>query len=111
MNNYLNRTEKEKIELAQSICHFMNDLVKFDKDAIHALIETRIICNQELANHPTVQVLQPKNSEIASVGLLGILNGFIGIDENQLGYIAANFDENNQLIGFDLRSNFKEVPE
>ena len=111
MNNYLNRTEAEKIELAQSLINYLNELVKLDRDAVHTLIETRICCNQELSDHPTVQVSKPKDSEICSVGLLGILNGFVGVDDQQWGYIAANFDDDGRLTGFDLRSKFKSVSE
>ena len=104
-------TEPEKINLAQSLIDFMNELVKLDRDAIHALVETRVICNQELTNHPTVQVSTPANSEISSVGLLGILNGFVGVDDQQWGYIASIYDDDGRLTGFDLRSKFKTKPE
>jgi hypothetical protein len=105
------RTEPEKIALAQSLIEFMNELVKIDKNAIHALIETRVICNKELVGHPTVQVSLPENSEIASVGLLGILNGFVGVDNEQWGYMTSIYDDDGRLIGFDLRDKFKVKPE
>lgn len=109
MNNHLNRTEDEKVDLAQSVCDFMNELVKLDKDAIHHLVETRVVCNQELADHPTLQVSQPANSEIASVGLLGVLNGFVGIDDQLNGYIAAIYNDDGRLTGFDLYKKFKKI--
>jgi hypothetical protein len=111
MTNYKDRTEEEKIALAQSLCDFLNELVATDKDALHALIETRICCNHEMAVHPTVQVSSQKGSSIFSVGLLGIINGFVGVDSEQWGYIAAKFDdETGKLTGFDLSSKFKRKP-
>ena len=126
MNNHLNRTEEEKIELAQNICEFMNSLMKLDentiralvevrvsldKDTAHYLVETRVCCSKEFADHPTVQVSTPANSKIPSVGLLGILNGFVGVDDQQWGYIAAIYGDDGRLTGFDLRNKFKIKPE
>lgn len=106
--NYKDRTEEEKVALAQSLCNFLNELVQVDADVIHSLMETRICCNDKMAEHPTVQVSSQKDSKIYSVGLLGILNGFVGVDADQWGYIAALYDdETGKLTGFDLSSKFE----
>jgi hypothetical protein len=62
------------------------------------LINVHVACNQAMADHPTVQVAQLEDGTFA-VGLLGILNGLFGADENGQGYIAAGHDE-EELVWF-----------
>ena len=78
---------------------YLNELVKLDPKAMHALVETRHSCNQALADHPTAQVAT-SNGGLASVGLLGILNGLFGVDEDGWGPITANFDDQGILTSF-----------
>jgi hypothetical protein len=85
--------------LADYIISFLNELVKVDLQALEALVETRVPCNEILAQHPTVQVTT--TDEGAKVGLLGILNGIVGArPEDGWGYIAANFGDDGHLIDF-----------
>ena len=77
---------------------FLNELIKLDKAAMTALAETRVLCNESLANHPTVQVSTAPEGE--KVGLLGILNGLFGVDEKGWGFITAVFDDDGQIIEF-----------
>jgi len=81
---------------------FLNELLRADPQAVSALIETRVPCNQELADHPTVQVRSYGLNGGYQVGLLGILNGLFGVDEEGWGPIAAQYDENDDttVIGF-----------
>lgn len=78
---------------------YLNELVKLDPKAMNALVETRHPCNQALADHPTAQVAT-SNGGLASVGLLGILNGLFGVDEDGWGPITANFDNDGALTNF-----------
>lgn len=86
---------KDKLTLDEVI-DFLNGLIKIDSDAIGGLILNKIYCNKELADHPTVQVLAIKDEQdniiCYKVGMLGILNGLFGIDEDGWGAIAANFE-------------------
>lgn len=92
------RTEEEKQQLARDMCEYLNDLVATDHDAIHRLVEDRQPCNQAMLQHPTAQVTP---GEPPMLGLLGILNGFIGIDADGWGYVAASFDDTTgKLTGF-----------
>jgi hypothetical protein len=68
-----------------------------DPKAMDALVKARVSCNEELANHPTVQVGLRNGSY--SIGILGILNGLFGIDGKGYGAIAANYDS-DKLVGF-----------
>ena len=82
------------------VINFLNELVKLDNKAMRDLVETRVLCNKELADHPTVQV-SSSDGDNFRVGLLGILNGLCGARESDgWGYIAANFDDDNNLIEF-----------
>ena len=80
------------------VIEFLNSALKDDKEAIHNLIEQRVICNEKLADHPTIQV-SCKNKEQFEVGLLGILNGLFGTTEEGLGLISAVY-EDDRLVGF-----------
>lgn len=79
----------------------LTDIAETDPVAMGKLLEARVTCNDALADHPTVQVGQrnPDNDDY-TVGILGILNGLFGCDEDQWGYIAAIVDENGRCTGF-----------
>jgi hypothetical protein len=88
-----------------SLIAFLNELIAIDPYAIAELLITRVPCNQQLADHPTVQVASGKDGGgyifIAPgtfrVGMLGILNGFCGkIDEGprkDWGPITARYED------------------
>ena len=78
------------LELAERLVDFLNELADLDKEAINALIRTRVGCNQKLLNHPTVQVSVIDNNY--TVGILGILNGLCGVYSSGYGPIAAILD-------------------
>jgi hypothetical protein len=87
----LNITEKE---FAEYIVNFMNELLEYDKNAIACLIANRVPCNEKLSDHPTVQVMRQNDGY--TVGLLGILNGLIGCDNNFQGYIGFEFQPDEE---------------
>lgn len=81
----------------------LNDLIELDKSTIHALVETRVTCNDSIKNHPTVQVMSKDN--VNEVGLIGIINGLFGTLEGEKFYgygpICAEFDDvTGDLIRF-----------
>ena len=79
------------IELAHRAIEYLNGLLEDDRVAVGALVGNRVPCNETLSNHPTCQV-QIQNGGYY-VGLLGVLNGLCGINENGWGPIAAVFEE------------------
>jgi len=87
---------------------FLNELLEYDSYVISALFSTRIMCNRYLADHKTVQVRQ-LGEDAFQVGMIGILNGLFGIDENGWGHIAADYD-NGKIIRFRLLS-YEDVKE
>lgn len=84
------------------IIEYLNSLIVLDGSAISQLIDFRVQTNNILANHETVQVLQKGTEESPEyyIGLLGILNGLCGIDEDGWGFIVAVCDENNKISKF-----------
>jgi hypothetical protein len=91
----------------EQIINFLNHLVVLDRDAVSALINTRVPCNKQFSEHETVQVLAGEN-ETHSVGLLGILNGLCGKDENGWGFIVAEVDEKDDKVERFIHSKDKK---
>lgn len=91
-------------ELAIKIVTFLNELNEIDNAALNALFNNRVPCNNELAEHPTVQVGQDH-----TVGILGLLNGLCGTDENGNGPIVGMFDQTDDglvLLDFQLMKDY-----
>lgn len=76
---------------ADELIAFMNQLLELDRPAIAALVANRVPCNEDLGLHPTVQVGYQHGS--FHVGLLGILNGYLGAEPDGRGAMVAVFDE------------------
>lgn len=81
---------KESITPDEAI-ELLNSAIKADKAAIDNLVNARVACNLELADHPTIQV-GCYGGKGCNVGLLGILNGLFGIADDGWGCIAAVFE-------------------
>lgn len=80
----------------------LNDLVALDPAAMHKLCETRTAVNDELADHPTAQVVE--EGGLLTLGMIGVLNAIFGkIDDGgkrtSWGVICARYDK-DELIGF-----------
>jgi len=86
-----NYDRQAQIERAERIARFLNDALDIDRAAIATLCGMRVPCNQKLADHPTIQVRAEEDGTF-SLGLIGLLNGLIGTDEKQHGYLAATFE-------------------
>jgi hypothetical protein len=76
----------EKTE-AQQIIKFLNELLMIDRQAISELFSFRAECNEAMDNHPAAI------TTVKGVGVLGILNGMCGRDENGNGYIWAVYND------------------
>lgn len=87
-------------ELAARVVEFLNELLKLDRPAVAALIANRVPCNEELANHPSVQVAAQHGGY--HVGMLGVLNGLCGAGADRYGLIEAVFEEGG-LHHFQVR--------
>ena len=53
----------------------LNDALMRDADAITALVNARVPCNDRLARHPSIRIGEYEG--VCQVGLLGLLNGIL----------------------------------
>jgi hypothetical protein len=99
---------KDREALADQFIQTLNDLLDDDRVAIEALIEHRVFCSDGVTNHPTVQV-STESEGVHTVGLLGILNGLVGIIEDGprkgWGFITAVYDDDGKLVKFQRTAN------
>ena len=95
-----------------ALIEYLNELVRLDRKAVQSLICTRVPCNAALAGHPFVQVHVV--AMCATVGLLGVLNGFCGtIEEERLkgyGPIMAVYGDEGKLLRFARSETVTLVP-
>lgn len=110
MNNHLQRTEEEKIALAKVTIQYLNELIALDREVMHELVEGRVPCNEAIAGHPTAQISRDDEGKRV-LGLLGVINGLIGVDKESWGYVAGIFDDNGNLTGFGFSPEFTRVRE
>lgn len=97
MKSHLNRPEVAKKALAADICDYLNELLEADSPAVRSLFDTHVPCNCALEMHPTAQVGPD------GVGFLGVINGLIGVDSSQWGYIEGIYDDDGVLQRFSAR--------
>ncbi len=85
----------DKIDQAIEVLNRVNEA---DPTVLPLLIDYRVPCNRAVADDPTVQV--GVHDDVWSVGVLGIVNGIVGIDTNGSGFIAAHYDDDGVLTHF-----------
>ena len=90
---------KQSIALQDTVS-LLNEMLDLDAKATYRLISFRVACNKDLGDHPTIQILDVEGQDY--VGLLGVLNGLFGVDEEDYGAIAAVYD-NGELMEFIIR--------
>lgn len=94
---HMTRNHELKVRLALEVIAYLNEILALDPEAILALCEHRVPATARLANHETTQVSG------LQVGLLGILNGLVGVRDDQWGYITAVYDDTTgKLTRFEL---------
>lgn len=84
---------KESITIAD-VLDVLNRMLETDPEATKQLfLFSRVPCNKELAEDPTIQVKSfdaARGKTKYSVGINGVLNGLFGMDEGGFGPISAN---------------------
>lgn len=98
-------TIKKSVSVDDAI-YLLNELLEFDPNAIGAMVANRVPCNEYLAEHYSVQVQQLNGGY--NIGLLGIINGLFGIDNDGWGAITCEFDCGNLLKFRKVTINDKE---
>lgn len=101
---------------AQQIVDLLNEAVKLDKSAMHALVSNRVPATTALRDHPTIEVDDAGMPGYPKVGLMGILNGITRLDGETIATkwelvpdIRVSIDEftktgktREQFVGFVL---------
>lgn len=77
------------------VVEILNGILATDPKAVKELLLNRVPCNEAMADHNTVQVID-KDGEF-SVGMLGILNGVI---EPLTGRRVAVISDDGDITGF-----------
>lgn len=83
----------------------LNEALAADSDAINSLFKVHVFCNKKLAKHPTIQVNSRKSTmdnaghiDVFDIGVLGLINGILGIDKSGNGHIAMMVDNRTGKI-------------
>ena len=93
----------------QEVIALLNEAAQLDSEAIRALVDHQVPCNYNLADHPTIQVGCTEDGE-PRLGVLGIINGLFGVDENAHGPVIADVpDDPAEPPVFSLNPNFEKI--
>lgn len=67
------------MKIIDQVLKTLNNIQQTDANALQQLIERRVWCNDQLAEHPTVQVESGLSQlqDSCKVGMLGILNAVV----------------------------------
>lgn len=80
---------------------YMNGLLAVDQEAISNLVLQRVQCNEQLADHETVQC--GVSGDTFNVGFLGVINGLFGVDDNGFGFVVAVIEDGKIVRFLDNR--------
>ncbi len=101
------KLSKGSAEFTSKVIDYLNGLVELDQEAMQELIDHRVDCNKQLADHPTCRVKAEPDCDYG-VGMLGVLNGLFGIDPDSWGPIAAVFEDDGTLLRFVCTPEIKK---
>ena len=92
---------RESVTIDEAL-ELLNRANEADPDAMRALVDARVPCNQKLADDPTIQVGRYQGSH--RVGVLGILCGLFGVDDESWGAIGAELDVKTKRVARFVRT-------
>ena len=78
---------------------YLNSLVEADPLAVRAVLCVRIPCNEALADHPSC-IIGGGWPQGYTVGVMGIINGIFGVNEDGYGKIAYTMNEDGSNLRF-----------
>lgn len=91
--------------LGQRIVDLLNELLVLEPSATNNLMLWHARCSEALLAHPTIQVSGGFGDEPRySVGIMGILNGLVGKDQDGYGCVLVEtLGNTGRIIRFSLR--------
>ena len=80
----------------------LNEFNQLEPDLCFQLMTTRYSVSDELANdHPTIQARKGIAPDLATMSILGLINGLFGVDEDDgWGLISAQIDFQTHTVDF-----------
>ena len=86
----------------QDTIDLLNEMLELDSDLVDKLINNRYCVNKNIVDHPTIQVSVDGELDYYhdTVGLLGVLNGLFGVNENNRGAIEMVEDDDGKIVKF-----------
>lgn len=100
--------EKKMVIGPDDVVKLLNHLLDIDRPSITNLFRHRVMANDKLADHPTVQV--QAEDRFYTVSTLGIINGLLGVfslpgsSYDKFGPIAAIYNDDGEISEFKLSS-------
>lgn len=92
------KLQVDSVQAMRMACNLLNEAFSLDPAAVDSLITLHVVCNEKMADHPTVQVRQTGKDRY-TMGMLGFLNGLSDGDH----YLIANIEEQTgKLLGFSV---------
>ena len=91
----------------QQIVDVLNEAFEADPNAIDAMLQLCVPVNDELRDHPTIQIMTKNdNSDFPVLRLIGLLNGIAALDGDK---IAVEYDTDTFcVLGFVVLKDYLE---
>lgn len=97
-----NRTHEEKLKLATEWVEYLNKIAAIDVSLIEKLVEYRVGSLRH-ADIEKIAFTTEEGGGAVVLGLLGIINGFIGTRESDdRGYVCGVYTDDLKLTHFDI---------
>ena len=92
----LENYNKYRLDTAEYAVKILNEALKADFNAIHAIFLGEYIINDKLADHPTIQVGKSSTElDCYAVRIIGLINGLFGIRSDGYGRVCMVMREDN----------------
>lgn len=82
------------------VCDLLNEMLILDYDCVKKLVNVKVECNENIANHPSIMVRKYHIDDyFPTVGFVGVLNGLF-YESGKEGAICYEVDENGKILKF-----------
>ncbi|WP_447868619.1 hypothetical protein [Rahnella aceris] len=84
---------------SKQIADLLNKLFTLDATAAETLVNHRVECNEAFLASEVPFVCSRNGNGMISMGIVGFLNAMVSPDS---GRVAANYNDDQQLVGFKV---------
>ena len=78
----------------------LNEALVADQSALTELMLMEVEVNEQLVEHPTIQVGKDQLGYPPILRPLGLINGLFGVDKDNRGFITARTDSTGMIVEF-----------